>query len=192
VEFVDKFLSWLNYEDIGVGKGKSGSKGAGPRLLLLEAPQVVRRIAEHSLPSPEHLCEIATAFEARQQRKGEEQYAAFLQLGFADFVNWAETQVEKSAESGGPGLLLTFDNSAGIVVAVSAPGTSRQVLGPVPYAVPLSHAAVQRLAYAAAEHFRKADFLVRVERVEGSFSRTGGQVTAAYDTVDIFWADTAA
>ena len=190
MEFVDKFLSWLNYEDVEGGKGKSASKGGGPRLLLLEAPTTARRIAEHSLPSPERLCEIAAGFEARQQRKGEAQYEAFLQLGFADFVNWVETQVERSAESGGRGLMLTFDNSAGIVAA--APAGALEILGSVPYAVPLSHTGLQRLAYAAAEHFRKADFLVRVERMDGSFARTGGVITAAYDAVDIYWAESSA
>ncbi len=182
MEFVDRFLSWLNYEDVEGGKGKSA-----PRLLLLEAPMSGRRIAEHSLPSPERLCEIAVGFEARQRRKGEAQYEAFVQLGYADFVNWVETQVERSAESGGRGLLLTFDHSAGIVAAATA--GSLGISGAVPYAVPLSHTGVQRLAYAAAEHFRKADFRVRAERMEGSFSRTGGPVTAAYDVVDIYWAE---
>jgi hypothetical protein len=189
VEFVDKFLNWLNYEDIQGGKGKSASKGGGPRRLLLEAPQAAGRIAEHCLPAPERLCEIAAAFEVKQRRKNEERYAAFLQLGFGDFVSWVETQVERSAESGGRGLMLTFDNSAGIVTATQA--GALEMLGPVPYAVPVSHTGVQRLAYAAAEHFRKADFAVRVERIEGSFTRTSGQVTAAYDTVDIYWAETA-
>ncbi len=189
MEFVNRFLSWLNYEDAHGGNGRPGSKGPAPRRLLLEAPTTVRRIAEHSLPSPERLCEAAVQFEAQQHRKNEQQYHAFMQLGFADFANWTETQVEKSAESGGPGLLLTFDNAAGIVVAAMA--GPRPILGPVPYAVPLSHSGVQRLAYETAEHFRKADFYVRMERVEGSYSRTGGAVTTAYDAVDIYWLDSA-
>ena len=186
MEFIDKFLSWLNYEEGEGGKGRSASKVGAPRLLLLEAPQTARRIAERSLATPERLCEIAAAFEARQQRKGEAQYEAFLQFGFPDFVNWAETQVERSAECGGRGVRLTFDNSAGIVAATAA--GSLELLGPVPYGVPLSHTGMQRLAYAAGEHFRKADFQVRVERSEGGFSRTAGLATAAYDTVDIYWA----
>ena len=188
MEFIDKFLSWLNYEDGESGKARSASKAGAPRLLLLEAPQTARRIADRSLPTPERLCEIAAAFEARQQRKGEAQYEAFLQFGFPDFVNWAETQVERSAESGGRGLILTFDHSAGIVAAAAA--GSLELLGPVPYAVPLFHTGMQRLAYAAGEHFRKADFRVRMERIEGGFSRTAGAVTAAYDTVDVYWAQT--
>lgn len=187
LEFIDKFLSWLNYEDIYVGKGKSMSKGGVPRRLLLEAPKIERTMEEHRLPSPERLCEIAMQFEARQQWKSDEQYESFLQLGYADFVYWVETQVERSAESGGRGLMLTFDHSAGMVVAATA--GPRQTWGPVPYAVPISHTGLQKLAYAAAEHFRKADFLVRLERIEGSFSRTSGAMTAAFDTVDIYWAE---
>ena len=92
---LDKFLGWLNYEDIGDGEGKVAVQRRHSQALLLEAPKSERRIAEHSLPSPERLCEMAAEFEARQQRKSEEQYDAFLQVGYADFVNWVETQVER-------------------------------------------------------------------------------------------------
>ena len=56
--------------------------------------------------------------------------------------------------------MLTFDNSAGIVVAATS--GPREMLGPVPYAVPISHTGLQRLAYATAQHFRKADFHVAI------------------------------
>ena len=185
LELLDRFLYWL-YEDTENGTGRSSSKSI-PKRALLAAPKIPKQIAQHSLPSPQHLAEIAAAYQAKQLQILNEQYDAFFHSGYPNFVQWVESQVEKSAAFGGRFLLLTFENSTGIVTAAT-PGP-REVLTPNSYAVPISQSAVQRLAAAVADQFRKAEFWVRLDRVENTFSRTGVQVTAACDHVDILWAE---
>jgi hypothetical protein len=153
---------------------------------MLAAPKIPKQITQHCLPNPLRLAEIAAAYQATQLQILNEQYDSFFRSGYPNFVQWVETQVEKSAAFGGRFLLLTFDNSTGIVVAAT-PG-AREVLAPNSYAVPISQSAVQRLAVAVADHFREAEFYVRIDRVENTFSRTGLQVTAACDNLDILWA----
>ncbi len=185
MELLNKFLNWL-YEDTEFEVVRSPGKKITKRALL-EAPRIPRQIAEHSLPAPEYLAQIAAAYEAKQLSALNEQYEVFFHSGYPNFVQWAETQVEKSAAFGGRFLLLTFDNASGIVTAAT-PG-AREILGPTSFAVPLSQGAVHRLASAVADHFRNAEFRVRIERVENTFSRTGLPITTACDNVDILWAE---
>ncbi len=177
LEWLDRFLSWLYYEDTE----------RIPKRALLAAPKIVKQITEHSLPTPESLAEIAAAYQAKQLETSNEHYAAFFDAGYANFVQWVESQMEKSAAFGGRFLQLTFENSTGIVTAAT-PGP-REVLTPNSYALPISQAAVQMVAVAVADHFRKAEFCVRTERVENRFSRTGVRVTGACDNLDIVWAE---
>lgn len=185
MELLDRFLNWL-YEDTANETGTPPRKRVSKRALLA-APKIPKQITQHSLPSRQSLAETAAAYQAKQLQALDEQYVAFFHAGYPNFVQWVETQVEKSAAFGGRFLLLTFDNSTGIVTAAT-PGP-REVLAPNSYAVPISQSALPRLAAAVADHFYKAEFSVRMDRVESTFSRTGAQVTAACDNVDIFWAE---
>jgi hypothetical protein len=185
LEFLDKFLHWL-YEDTEGGMASPSSKRI-PKRALLEAPKIPKQITQHSLPSPKRLAQIAAAYQAKQLQALNEQYDVFFQSGYPNFVQWVESQVEKSAAFGGRFLLLTFDNSTGIVTAATQ--GQREVATPNSYALPISQSAVQKLATAVSGHFRKAEFTVRLERVENSFSRTGVQLTAACDHLDILWAE---
>jgi hypothetical protein len=183
LELLDKFLNWL-YEDTA---DEPGAFKSVPKRALLAGPKIPKQIAQHSLPRPERLAEMAAAYQAKQTQQLNVEYETFFRSGYPNFLLWVETQVERSAAFGGRFLLLTFDNSSGIVTAAT-PGP-REVLAPTSYAAPVSQSSVQRLAHAVAEHFRNAEFYVRIERVEGTFSRTGANVTAACDQLDIFWAD---
>jgi len=185
LEFLERFLNWL-YEDAETKAASSSGKRA-PKRALLEAPKTLKQITEHSPPSPQHLAEMAAAYRAKQLQEVSEQYDAFFHSGYPNFVQWVESQAEKSAAFGGRFLLLTFDNSTGIVTATTRGW--REVVTPNSYALPIAQSAVPKLAAAVADHFRKAEFSVRLDRVENTFSRTGVQVTAACDNLDIIWAE---
>jgi hypothetical protein len=185
LEFLDRFLDWL-YEDAENQTGKSSAKKI-PKRALLEAPKIAKQIAQHSLASPQRLAEIAAAYQAKQLQTLNEQYDAFFQSGYPNFVQWVESQVERSAAFGGRFLLLTLDNGTGIVTAATQ--GLRDVPTPNSYPLPISQSAVRRLATAVADHFRKAEFSVRLQHVENTFSRTGVQLTAACENLDILWAE---
>ena len=183
---IQRFLDWL-YEDLENRGTQSASLNKTSKRALL-GPATFRQITQRSLPSPERLSEIAAEYEARQRQIAKEDYQAFLNTGYPNFMQWVESLIEKSAAFGGRLLLLTFDNATGIVTATT-PGR-RQILPPTSYAVPIPQSAVQKLAAAAADHFQKADFLVHVSRQENTYSRLGAHLTPAYDCLDIFWTRT--
>jgi hypothetical protein len=183
LELIERFLIWLSEDPDRETKSVFAKKKKKPA--LLEAARELRQITQRSLPSPYRLAEIAARYEAKQLRESNAQYEAFMNSGYPNFVEWMESLVEKSALFGGGFLLLTFDNSSGIVTAAT-PGP-REILLPTSYALPLSQSAVQKLAATAAHHFQKADFVVRVSRQETSALRTGAHFTPAYDCLDIVW-----
>ncbi len=174
--FIERFLNWLN-EDLEA-REKSASR---------RQPKTPRQITQRSPPTPQRLSEIATEYQAKQWRAANEQYEAFLQMGYPNFVLWVECLLEKSAAFGGCFLLLTFDNATSIVTA-STPGP-REILGPTSYALPISPTAVPRVAAATAEHFERSDFRVYSSRQESTCSRLGTQLTPAYDCLDIQWVE---
>lgn len=186
MELIERFLIWLSEDPVRETESAFTKKKKRPA--LLEAAKELRQITQRSLPSPQTLAETAARYEARQLRESNLQYEAFLNTGYPNFVQWMEELIEKSAAFGGGFLLLTFDNASGIVTAAT-PGP-REILPPTSYSLPLSHAAVQKLAARAAHHFQKADFTVRISRQETSALRTGAHFTPAYDCLDIVWAET--
>jgi hypothetical protein len=179
----EKFLNWLS-------EGwENDSAQQPPKRPLLAAPKAPRQITQRSLPSPQSLFEIAAEYGAKQQRLANEQYDAFLDTGYPNFIQWVESLVEKSATFGSYSLFLTFDNSTGIATAsTSGP---HQVLTPNSYALPISPSTLQKLAATAGDHFQKADFAVRLGRQEGTFLLTHAQPTASYDCLEILWAESA-
>lgn len=181
--FIQTFLDWLNYQD---PKSKQANNTAAQRPML--AAKVPLQIAERSLPTPQRLFEMASDYHAKRQQIANEQYQAFMKTGYPDFIQWLETCVEKSAALGGHLLLLTFDNSTGIVTAAAR--QPHELLPPIPYALPLSQSALQKLADSVADYFQKANFLVRVSRQESTSTRLGASFTPAYDCLDIVWAQT--
>ena len=181
---IETFLNWLNDDP------KNDNGAEVPEGGVVAAPTAVLQFMQRSLPSPQRLAEIADDYEARQQRTANEQYEAFVNTGYPNFVQWMESLVEKSAGFGGRLLLLTFDNCTGLVYAAT-PGP-REILPPTSYALPISQPAVQRLAAMAADHFQKANFRVKLSRQEGSCSRLGTQSVPAYDCLDILWSETPA
>jgi hypothetical protein len=182
---IERFLNWLTEDPNAMATKASAQKT--PKRAELPAPKIPKQITERSLPSPEHLCEIAAAFDARQRQTADDEYEAFFNAGYPNFTQWVESLVEKSANFGGRFLMLTFDNSSGIVTAAT-PGPGDNVT-PNSYALPISQSPVQRVAAALVEHFEKANFEVRQTRQESSCSRTGAHFAPALDCLDILWAE---
>jgi hypothetical protein len=185
---IERFLNWLN-EDTKNNGADSVSVDKPTKHALLGAPKAPLQITQRSLPSPHLLSEIAVEYDRTRLQISNEQYEAFFNSGgYAIFVQWVESLIEKSAAFGGPLLLLTFDNSTGIATATT-PGP-REILPPASYAMPISHSAVRKLVAALADHFQKAGFGVQLSRHESTCSRFSAQFTPAYDCLDILWAET--
>lgn len=185
--WLERFLNWLN-EDLSNGGAGQPPANNTPKQPLLEAPKPPRLITQRSLPTPQRLWEIAHDYEVRQLQAANDQYDDFLNRGYPNFVQWVESLVEKSATFGGHFLLLTFDNSTGIVTATTP--EPREILPPQSYALPISQSAVQRLVTALADHFQRAEFRVQMSRQESACSRLGAQFTPVYYCLDIYWAET--
>ncbi len=184
---IERFLQWIN-EDPHSSRAKRVSHAEVPKQIAPPAPKAQLQIIapQRSLQSPQRLRELVAEHDAKQLQVATAQYESFVTTGYQSFMLWVESLIEKAATFGGRFLLLTFDNSSGIVTATTPP---REILSQTSYSLPITQSAVQRLVAATADHFRKAKFRVQMSRQESSFSRLGAQLAPAYDCLDILWAE---
>jgi hypothetical protein len=184
---VQKFLTWLGEDSATSGVTTTLAERRDESIQSASLKTAEQITLRRSPLNPQRLVEIAAEYEARQLRESDEEYEAFLPEGYPNFLQWVESLIEQSASLGGRLLMLTFDNSTGIV---SATAGVRKILAPTSIALPISQSALPRLAAAVTGHFQQASFQVQTSRRESTCSRFGTQSTPGYDCVDIFWMET--